>query len=280
MVKLLRASLRRALKSEVVRLGLLAALACGLMMGLNTRMVGILDDFLILPLYVILAVVISVMVGCEHGEGSIRKMIVSGHTKGAVFFAQWILYLGYAFLITVGYLLMFGVAVAGHTGIFPFYALAVSAIGFLLVSMTYAGILVAVSIMIPSRAINAVVCILLVLATVFAIYTIDDALAAGEFIDMETVYPDGRVEFQREKNPRYVGGFWRDLLMGAKKTIPYGAMIHYTEIVDMYFYPLGKTLRLPREQVTLLQTLPLYSLALLFTCTAAGYWLFSKKELR
>jgi len=43
---------------------------------------------------------------------------------------------------------------------------------------------------------------------------------------------------------------------------------------------LGKTLRLPREQVTLLQTLPLYSLALLFTCTAAGYWLFSKKELR
>ena len=133
--------------------------------------------------------------------------------------------------------------------------------------------------MISQRAINAVVCILLVLATVFSIYVIDDMLGHSEFIEITTII-NGEQHGIREPNSKYIGGTPRTILQNIKMLIPYGAAIEYTEIIDPCFADYNITLELQPEKIQQLKLLPIYSLIVSLVVTVAGWLLFRKKELK
>ena len=279
MMKLLRAGFRRAFKSIIFWIGLCASLLMGVVSAINTRTCQYLDDIYIMPFFVIIAIVIALIIGTEHSDGSFRNKIAAGHLKGNIYFANLIVFLAFSIVAALLYLGSFALLMIGHISTFPTYALIVSAVGFVLITLSYTVILVSVSMMISQRAINAVVCILLVLATVFSIYVIDDMLGHSEFIEITTII-NGEQHGIRERNPKYIGGTPRTILQNIEMLIPYGAAIEYTEIIDPCFADYNITLELQPERIQQLKLLPIYSLILSLVVTVAGWLLFRKKELK
>ena len=279
MIKLLRAGFRRAFKSIIFWLGLCASLLLGIISAINTRTCQYLDDVYIMPFFVIIAIVVALIIGTEHSDGSFRNKIVAGHSKGNIYFANLIVFLTFSLLVVLLYLGIFALLMIGHISTFPTYALIVSAVGFVLVTLSYTVILVSVSMMISQRAINAVVCILLVLATVFSIYVIDDMLGHSQFIEITTIV-NGEAHAIREPNPKYIGGTPRTVLQNIEMFIPYGAMIEYSEIVDPCFADYNITLSLPAERVEQLKIMPIYSTTVSVVVGLLGWALFRKKELK
>ena len=279
MMKLLRAGFRRAFKSLIFWLGLCASLLLGIISAINTRTCQYLDDIYIMPFFVIIAIVVALIIGTEHSDGSFRNKITAGHSKGSIYFANLIVFLTFSILAVLLYLGIFALLMIGHISTFPTYALIVSAVGFVLVTLSYTVILVSVSMMISQRAINAVVCILLVLATVFSIYVIDDMLGHSEFIEITTII-NGEEHAIREPNPKYIGGTPRTVLQNIEMLIPYGAVIEYSEIVDPCFADYNMTLSLPAERVEQLKIMPIYSTIVSVVVGLLGWALFRKKELK
>ena len=232
-----------------------------------------------MPFFVIVAIVIALIIGTEHSDGSFRNKIAAGHSKGNIYFANLIVFLAFSLVAALLYLGIFALLMIGHISTFPTYALIVSAVGFVLVTLSYTVILVSVSMMISQRAINAVVCILLVLATVFSIYVIDDMLGHSEFIEITTII-NGEEHAIREPNPKYIGGTPRTVLQNIEMLIPYGAVIEYSEIVDPCFADYNMTLSLPAERVEQLKIMPIYSTIVSVVVGLLGWALFRKKELK
>lgn len=279
MMKLLRAGFRRVFKSIIFWLGLCASLLMGIISAINTRTCQYLDDIYIMPFFVIIAIVVALIIGTEHSDGSFRNKITAGHSKGSIYFTNLIVFLTFSLLAVLLYLGIFALLMIGHISTFPTYALIASALGFVLVTLSYTVILVSVSMMISQKAINAVVCILLVLATVFSIYVIDDMLGHSEFIEITTIV-NGEAHAIREPNPKYIGGTPRTVLQNIEMLIPYGAMIEYSEIVDPCFADYNMTLSLPAERVEQLKIMPIYSITVSVVVGLLGWALFRKKELK
>lgn len=279
MMKLLRAGFRRVFTNIISWLGLCASLLMGVISAINTRTCQYLDDIYIMPFFVIIAIVIALIIGTEHSDGSFRNKITAGHSKGNIYLANLIVFLVFSLISSLLYLGIFALLMIGHISTFPTYALIASAVGFVLVTFSYTVILVSVSMMISQKAINAVVCIMLVLATVFSIYIIDDMLGQDEFIEMETLI-NGAGQSIREENPKYVGGSLRTVLQNIEMVIPYGTMIEYTEIVDPCFADYNITLSLPAERGEQLKIMPVYSTIVSVVVGLSGWSLFRKKELK
>ena len=280
MIKLLRAGFRRSFKSIIFWLGLSASFVTGVMAAFNTRSSKGLDDVYIMPFFVIIAIVVSLLIGTEHSDGALRNKVVVGHSKSAVYFSNLIVLTAFSLIALLIYLGVFSLLMVGHTGIFPTYALIISAIGFILVTLAYTIILVSVSMMISQRAANVVVCFLIVIATVFAIYGIEDTLGQSQFIEIVMSINNGNFETIREENPRYIGGIQREILQNAEWFIPYGAIIEYTKIIKPYFGEYNIVLNLTAEKASHLKILPLYSILSVFSAGVLGWYFFRKKELK
>ena len=280
MIKLLRAGFRRVFKSVIFWLGLCASFLLGVIAALNTRSCEYLDDVYIMPFFVIIATVISLLIGTEHSDGALRNKIAVGHSRSTVYFADLIVLIAFSLLASLVYLGVFSILMIGHTGTFPTYALGASAVGFVLIALSYTVILVSVSMMISQRAVNAVICILLVLATVFVIYAIDDALGHSQFIEIVTNVNNGNFETIKEENPRYIGGVKREILQSIEWFIPYGSMTEYMKIINPCFWEYNIVLNLTPEKESHLKILPLYSVVSLITAGTLGWYFFRKKELK
>lgn len=281
MTKLLRAGLRRYLKSVILWLGLTASVLCGVISGLNTRSVGYADDIFILPFFLILTVVIALVIGTEHGDGAIRNKVAAGYTKGAIYLSQLWLALTFATVAVILYLSAFIVSMIGIPVSLPMNALLLTLLGFWLLSLAYAAAVVTVSMLISQRAVSAVVCILLVMATVFATYTLDEVLGQPEMIHIETETSVGSFVIVDEPNPRYVGEPWRTVLGALKNGLPYGTMIQYIEIIYPFiWWAEDAPETLTAEAWHTLTTLPLYPLTVGILSALIGWLGFRKKELK
>ena len=280
MTKLLRADFRRYVKNIIPWSGLLASLLCGAVSGLNTRICRYIDDIFILPFFVILTVVIALMIGTEHSDGAIRRKVAVGHTKGEIYLSQLCIAVAYT---TAAALLYFGAFIPFMVGMrvpFPISALLLTLLGFWVISMAYAAMAVTIAASVSQKAISAVAAILLVMATVFVTYTVDDVLGQPDYIHIESVYPTGEVVVVEEANPRYVGEPWRTILEAVKKGNPYGSTICYTEIIDPFFWGNDAPTALTAEEERTMNTLPLYPLSIGLLFSLGGWLGFRKKELK
>lgn len=81
MIKLLRSEARRYFKNVLFWLGIAALLICGLYFGTLEN----LDVTYHLVVPIVMAVLISLIVGREYSDGGFRNKIISGHSKGKIF---------------------------------------------------------------------------------------------------------------------------------------------------------------------------------------------------
>ncbi|MBE6648138.1 MAG: ABC transporter permease [Ruminococcaceae bacterium] len=280
MTKLLHADFRKCLKGVYFWAGIAESLLCGLFFGLCTRKSPYIDDVYVMPIFIIIASVISLFVGVEHSDGGIRNKLVSGHKKGNIYLSLLIVNIVFSLLSSMVFLGSFSFLQIGRTFVFPKYALVGSALGFILICLTYGIISTLISVLNPRKAIATVCCIIMVFATFAVCYAVEDILLRNEFIHIIEHNEDGTETEHLFNNPKYVGGIPRKILEFTEKAIPFGALKKYLFVISGCFNPLLVTLSLSEEKAVLLNILPLYSVGVSIFFSTLGYLAFGKKELK
>jgi hypothetical protein len=222
--------------------------------------------FNLLPFFgVVLSVFISLFLGTEYSDGTVRNKLIVGHTRTEIYLANLLTCFG-------GCLIFFAVwAVAGLVGI-PYFGLWSMGIGgwlqllfiSLLTILAMASILTMISQMITNKAINAVVAIFIALALLLLSSTFYNSFCEQETISIATVDAYGKLVWGEEiPNPAYIGGALR---------------IVYQVILNIL--PTGQQIWIADETVTHPVLMCMYSLMIIVVFTGIGLLLFRKKDLK
>jgi hypothetical protein len=213
-----------------------------------------------------LSVFISMFLGTEYSDGTIRNKLIVGHTRTEIYLANLLTCLG-------GCLIFFVVwAVGGLAGI-PYFGLwSVGIVGWLqlllislLTLLAITSILTMTSQMITNKAGNAVAAIFIALALLlFGSYFYNALCEPETYMGGMTINSDGTVEFGDEvANPAYIGGFLRTV---------------YHVILNIL--PSGQQIWIADETVTHPVFMCLCSLTIIVVFTGIGLLLFRRKDIK
>ncbi len=281
MNKLLRAGIPRMKRSKVLWL-------CCLVLCVNTLIASfssydqmvkygyevaaeeVLFPFILLE-GIALSVFISLFVGTEHNDGTIRNKLVVGHARSSIFMSNFILC---ALSAVLFYMIPVLVAMVLAIRLFGPIQLAGSSLVMLLVDgllacIAYAAIFNLIAMLVTSKAHGAVAAILTAFILLFLAAWLYNALIQPETIQeitttMAAAETDlSQVDLQEVPNPRYLTGLQRDT---------------FQFLVD--FLPSGQTAQINELEVLHPYRLALYSLLIAAGTNLAGVWLFKRKDIQ
>ena len=281
MRNLLAASFFRVKRNKVFWLGMaLLALA-----GAGTRISMYLDmkkygvdvnletSFFVYAAFVpvVLAVFVSLFLGTEYRDGTIRNKIVIGHRRSLVYGASLITSVLVGILLCAAYLipaLAVGIPLLGPFHESLWVLLLVSG-GIFLLTVAYAAIHTAVAMLCQSRAVAEAFCILGVFLMLVAGMVIQGRLDEPEMYEpysFSITSGEGNVVEEHQEaqpNPHYLRGVKR-------KT--------YEFLYD--FLPGGQSLQLSNMQIGRIGRMAACSVGITVVATGIGLFFFRKKNLR
>lgn len=231
MNKLLNAGFRRMLRSREFLFCLLATVGTDIFVCFNQyeelKGFGLavkLDDLVpgsSLLAGLILSVFISLFVGTEYIEGTIRNKLVTGATRFSIYMSSFLVCAGAGLILYLASLisvLAVGIPLFGffQRSLVPVAVLLLCA---LLLTVCYAALYNMLAMLNPNRAVNAVICILLTFALIFITMAVQERLAAPEFQSFAELSVNGEIVMNQTPNPRYLNEvqraryeLYRDLL--------------------------------------------------------------------
>lgn len=245
MSKLLRAGLARLQKNRVFRVCLLLLTGWGAVQRIGLWMdpePHCLDEtFWISALLigVVLSVFISLFVGAEFEEGTIRNKLVAGHTRTAIYLANTAVCMIAGWLFCLGSLLASLLAGIPLLGFFraPLSTVFLQGLCVFALSAAYAAIHCLVAMLAPSRAVTAVVCILLSFLLLFAGAALSNRLEEDEYFYI----PEEGAEFEMTAeeqelalvpNPYYLDGASRPVYNTIFEILPGGQSLQLSGMLD------------------------------------------------
>ena len=279
MRNLFSANIRRLLKTAYFRIAAVILAAIGLfeitMVYMDFRTESgtpVFDSPLssIAPLTAIaIAAVVSLYVGSEYSDGTIRNKIIGGHSRVAVLLSLllttvvggWILAAVWstAYLVPGVFLL--------ESGNPPIMYVKLYLVTFLLLSV-FSAIFTFVSIIIGNKAIAAVVCLLLVVLLMFQGMVVKSMLDEPEFYSPDYIITEESGEVQMgdpEPNPNYM---------------PEGSMKRQVcEFLDD-FTPGGQSVNLMGKLADRTAKVCSYNLVWIIVLSGVGLPLFHRKDLK
>lgn len=304
MGNLLSAELHRIRRDPVSWLLAAAALISGLVFGLDGRT----DDVYVFPLFVVQAVFISLSLGREYSDGTLRNKIIAGKTRTAIFFSKLLTGMAVSLVLTAAFLLPFAfLARRAFSGI-PGEALLWMALGFFLLNLVWAVLFTLVSSLISAKAVAGILNLILIFALIVSAYELDrivgqpaelpwelsepvplsrEELAqveAGTFQEPYTMELDenGNKSYYKYSvtegtipNPRYLQEPWNGLLQGLHDSLPSGPIQEFMGCLYRGYHHIWEEAEAPP-----LKSYPLYSLAWILLLSALGLVTFRKKEIR
>lgn len=280
MIKLLHADFSRIMKNKLFWICLLV------MVGVPLYAVGVrYYDYSIAPetawetadglwfvggtyVAVIQSVFISLFIGAEFSEGTIRNKLTVGHTCSAIYFSNLIT----CSVVSLFYHLIYIVVLFGAGSFLlkswdtPMKTLMILTALSLMTVIALSAIFTMLAMLIHNRSIGAVTAMLVAMAMLIASMTIVAMLSAREYINNAVVMNEVG-EFVKSDpipNPRYLTGVKREVYQHILNLIPVGQMIQFGNLQDipqMYF-------------------LPLYSIIVAIICTVAGIFIFQRKNIK
>ena len=282
MVKLLRAGVRRYLRSVIWWLSMAASIICGTLFGDMTSRESYAEAYPLLYLHVIFACLIALSVGREVSERVIRNKIVAGHTKKSVLLSELILAVSACLLLTVLFLIPMGMLTVEVYSSVPLGVRMTVLAGIMLASTVCSVIDVLICMLIHNRAVSAVVCLILVIGMSLAGTELYTALSQKEFVrDPVFTYNDKTgaldVTMKQERNPRYVDGDQRRVYRFIINCIPYGQAEEYAVIVSDY---MQKDLPIDDEQNADLSYNAYYSAGFMIVLVTVGLLAFRRRDLK
>ena len=278
MFKLLRANLFRLKKDKVFWIALLVMLAEVFAILHNCRRaVGMmkegyqgyefLDKIYFNPAPLIaffFAIIISLYLGREYGDGTLRNKIIAGHTRAAVYLAN----LFTSFLISASFLAVW--LVGGLAGLYYLKAWRLSVswtvlyiLIILLLNFALASIFTLIGMLVTNKAATAVVTILTFLALLVSSTVIYNKLSQPEMVSGVEMTVEGMKMHDPEPNPFYIGGTKRKV---------------YEKVLRIL--PTGQAVLVSNEEITE-AVLPIAaSVVLILLVSGSGIALFQRKDLK
>lgn len=209
----------------------------------------------------------SLFTGTEYSDGTIRNKLVVGHTRGTIYLSNLIVSMAAALLLCLSFILAafaVGIPLIGFIKMETAIFLAVVGASFV-TTLAFCSIFTLVSMLCQNRAVTTVICILGVFALLFAAAFINSKLEAPEYYDSYVMTDSSGVpmEVERVANPEYLRGTERQV---------------YQFFLD--FLPAGQVLQFCSHSAQHLWQMPLYSLIILLSTTAAGVFVFRRKDIK
>ena len=282
MSKLLRARFRRCFKSLIFWFSLIASLVLGFLSGVKVKEDHCLDDIYIIAGFVIYAILLSLMIGREFGDGAFRNKIISGYTKGKIFISEYIVSITVCIILCVVSASVFALFNIPLFDRIPTELLIKSIIGFTLLIVSMVTIVTSICMLIQYRAVMAVIAILLVLGSYMVSYTIKSELNNPEFLK-KIEFVDGKPSVMGEtleKNPSYVDSPLREQYMFIVRILPHGQILEYMDMIEPLFDPINVLLDVADDDVKALNVLPFYSIGTILTFSFLGFVGFRKKSIK
>lgn len=281
MRKLLSANFARLWKSHVFWLGTIAM--CGLgFWAVIMRYFDILKDpnyayttadgfWFLGGLYisVVLSVFISLWLGTEYHDGTMRNKLTVGHTRGEIYAANWMTCTISSLIMHLGYILT--VAVFGTLLLEPFktpvQVLSVSTLVSLLTVVAMSSIFVMIAMLVSSKSTSAVISMMIALVMLIGSMTVYSMLTAPEYHENNFQMSVNGEILQGEPipNPKYLRGTKREIYQFIQDFQPAGQMMQFNAGDNF-----------PDN----IERFPAYSLVLTGLTTGIGYVLFRKKDVK
>lgn len=228
-----------------------------------------LDDVfftMYLVLGFILAAGISLIVGTEYSDGTIRNKLIVGNTRTQVYFSNLIASVVPSCLV----LMVHGIITYGM-GFFLFGSFQMPAeqtvialFSALLTTFVFSALFTAIAMNCSNKAVTAVVSLLLVLALTYLASSFGNILSEPEMTyDGVTITMDGVQFGDIIRNPAYVSGLQRTL---------------YEFVYDLL--PTGQLLQMYALDFTRCERWTLLSVGLFAVATTVGFFVFRRKDLK
>ena len=292
MNKLLRANFARLWKSTIFRISMGLIVLISLHSVLNLYIdcppnlsdypPDLLDSCLFtgnVYMILVIAVFISLFIGTEYSDGTIRNKLIVGQTRYAIYFsnlivcisALLIMYFTYIIvLIGIGSLLLENIQLNLETNITLHFISIITIIAL-------SSIFLFMSMLIHSKPIGSVTVIIVSFVLLISANSISSSLKRPEYYYAESEsYTDElgihHEEFSKKtKNPRYLEGTKREIYKFLYDFLPSCQILQLangelSKPANLLPYPLVK--------------LPLYSLGIIVVTTTCGVFFFRKKELK
>lgn len=281
MRKLLWANFSRLWKSRIFWMG--TASMCGLgIFAVIMRYRDILEDpgyayttadgfWFLGGLYisVVLSVFISLWLGTEYHDGTIRNKLTVGHTRGEIYAANWLTCTISSLVMHIGYILM--IAIFGTWLLEPFktpmWVLVISTLVSLLTVVAMSSVFVMIAMLVSSKSTGAVFSMLIALVMIISSMTVYSMLTAPEYYENNFQMSVNGEIMQGDPipNPKYLRGTERELYQFIQDFQPVGQMMQFNA-GDNFPENVGR--------------FPAYSLVLTGLTTGIGYVLFRRKNIK
>lgn len=309
MDNLIHAELYRYKRSRLFWFSLLAAFLSGVVFGASCVAGGAFDDMFVVPLFVVLAAFLSLTIGREYGDGTIRNKLIAGKTKTAIFLSRLLIGAGVSILMTILFLLPCVLIALRVFSAIPTSVLLWTLLGFFMLNISWTVMFIFVSSLITSKEMSAVVNLILIIVIMFGAYQLENLIGQPEFIGTaETAevpmtaeevkqIQDGTFEGSysyhtnkngvityyklielsnaKEPNPKYLSEPYRTVLQSIDNTLPYGQINLYVSCLTDYAYD-----NLPTAEYAVIHLYPLYSLGLIAVLSGIGLLLFRKRNFK
>ena len=316
MLKLIRSALYRYLHSKLLYVSAALFTVSAVVFALYIRNRNGLSIYTFLFQNVILSILISITVSGEFC-GCAKNKIICGHGRMKTFFSEL---LSAYIVVSAFFLINTALSAVLNTGFvsrLPVLLAFEVAAGFYLISLSLCSVFVFFSSIGSRKVLSVVLCVVFVFVSVIANGFIEDLLRKPEYLifyvsdkEDKNVSENGIVYEQdpgelteiKQKNPEYIGGAARVIILQLYKANPFYDIVQYQNILTPYIYSDEKIhemsavyspgdpgydnptyrMRFVREETEeeqrFLYEAPLYGLAVLILSVAAGALVFRKKK--
>lgn len=318
MYSVLKMFLYRCRCSRLFWISVAASFAAGIIFGYSTRGYyfgdkGSFDDMFIAPLFVIECGFISLMIGREYSDGTIRNKLIAGKRRGNIYSANVVM----AVLSTTLFVVVFviGCMIMSYSGTLKYLKLDTRItvlIAFFLINYAWASIFVFVSMLISSREMGVLINLALVIGIMFASYQVEHLLGQPEFLTQENVInsvelspeeissihkgtfygnywyeenPDGMITYYKDilneekvPNPKALGPITKAIFTHIDYFMPYGQVNTYVSFLTSYLYSEDSN-RIVQEYSSI-KTFPIYSSIVIGAMTLLGRMFFRRKDIK
>lgn len=292
MRKLLRANLKRLWKNTMFWVGIAAMLAFGvfaiavvLVSNKNDPTYAMTSPDALLMGGTVLAGIISAIfsaffIGTEYSDGTIRNKLTVGHSRTAIYFANFLVCLLAAWMMNVIYWIV--ILAAGSLLIGSFAASAGVVIKLLVFGLipvvALNALYVLLEMMISNKAIAVTVLILFSFGIISAQAIMEDRLNTPEYYEAYSWTDDDGNEHEepRHKNSSYPTGLKRQFYEVMCDILPGGQL---SQMSTMLMESADMT-TLTKENYADLWQFTGYSVLIIFISSTAGIILFWKKDIK
>lgn len=213
------------------------------------------------------AVFISLYLGVDYSDGTIRNKMMVGRTRNEIYMSNWAVCVSGSLLICLAFALpctAFAILLLGPAKA-PAGALALVAALSVLVAAAISSVYVMVSMLCHNKAVSAVACLVFVIALFIAATVINGALSEPPTYDGMAIFTENGMEILDEStpNPAY--------LTGTKRAV-------YEFLND--FLPVNQAIQCAGVTIANPLRFALCDLGIILTSILTGLGLFQRKDLK